>query len=275
MTDWYARAEEAAAAIRRHTSIEPRIALILGSGLGAYAESIEDPTFVPYDQVPHVHTSTVAGHAGRFVIGTRHGLPVMAMQGRLHAYEGHDHDEVVFPLRVMRLLGADTLLVTNAAGGIDPGFVAGDLMAITDHLNLTGRTPLLGPNDERFGPRFPDLTNAYDPELRALAMRVAAGQGVTLQQGVYAGMLGPAYETPAEVRMVQTMGGSAVGMSTVPEVIAARHMGMRVLGISCITNVAAGLGDDVLDHDDVQDVAKRARARFVSLVDGVLEALAA
>lgn len=274
MTDWFALAEEAADAIRRHTSIVPKVALILGSGLGAYANSLEDAVWIPYGEVPHMHVSTVAGHAGRFVVGTRHGLPVIAMQGRLHAYEGHDHAAVVYPLRVMQRLGAETLIVTNAAGGIDASFRAGDLMLITDHLNLTGRTPLLGHNDERFGPRFPDMTDAYDPALRALAAKVGARQELVLREGVYAGMLGPAYETPAEVRMVQALGGHAVGMSTVPEVIAARHMGMKVLGISCITNVAAGLGDDVLDHDDVQDVAAGARTKFVGLVDGVLEALA-
>lgn len=269
----FEQAQAAADVLRRHDPRPPAVALILGSGLGAFAESLESPVFVPYSEVPHVPVSTVAGHAGRFVMGTKHGVGVIAMQGRLHAYEGHDHPTVVFPLRVMRLLGAATLIVTNAAGGIAPGFRAGDLMLITDHLNLTGRTPLLGENDTRFGPRFPDMTDAYSPSLRALAHEVAATLGQTLQEGVYGGMLGPAYETPAEVRMVGILGGHAVGMSTVPEVIAARHMGMQVLGISCITNIAAGLGDDVLDHDDVQEVAARSRARFVALVDGVLARL--
>ncbi|MFT4704190.1 MAG: purine-nucleoside phosphorylase [Bradymonadia bacterium] len=270
MTAWYDRIQEAAAAIQHHDSRVPTVAMILGSGLGSYAESLEDATLIPYGDVPHMHVSTVAGHAGQFVLGTRHGRTVIAMQGRLHAYEGHDHCDVVFPLRVMRALGAQTLIVTNAAGGIAPEHRVGDLMVITDHLNLTGRTPLLGVNDERIGPRFPDMTNAYDPELRAIALSTGVALGLTLHQGVYAGMLGPAYETPAEVRMAGLLGGHAVGMSTVPEVIAARHMSMRVLGISCITNAAAGLSDEVLDHKDVQDVAAMVRKPFMSLVDAVL-----
>jgi purine-nucleoside phosphorylase len=273
MTLSFEDAQSAADVLRARDARVPSVALILGSGLGAFAESLESPTFIPYREVPNVPVSTVAGHAGRFVIGTRHNVGVIAMQGRVHAYEGHEPSAVVFPLRVMRLLGASTLIVTNAAGGIAPGFRAGDLMLITDHLNLTGRTPLLGENDERFGPRFPDMTDAYSPALRALAHEVATTLGQTLREGVYGGMLGPAYETPAEVRMVGALGGHAVGMSTVPEVIAARHMAMQVLGISCITNIAAGLGDDVLDHDDVQHVAAQSRARFVALVDGVLARL--
>ena len=195
------------------------------------------------------------------------------MQGRVHAYEGLGMHEVVHPLRTMWQLGARTLIVTNAAGGVNPAFRPADLMLISDHLNLTGSSPLVGANDERFGPRFPDMTEAYDPALRRLARTQAERLGVTLRDGVYAGMLGPAYETPAEVRMAAALGGDAVGMSTVPEVIAARHLGMRVLGISCITNVAAGLGEGALDHADVTDVAAQARAAFVSLLDGILGGL--
>lgn len=264
------RSREAADWIRTRDTRQPTVALILGSGLGAYADTLEDATRLPYGEIPHFHSSTVAGHSGTLVIGRRHGLTIVAMQGRLHAYEGHTHTEVVFPLRTMWQLGARTLLVTNAAGGMSEGLDAGSLMLIRDHINMTGRSPLVGVNDDRFGTRFPDMMDAYDPALRALAREVAASQGTPLLDGVYAGLLGPTYETPAEIRMLAACGADAVGMSTVPEVIAARHMSMRVLGISCITNRAAGMGDDVLDHDDVQEVARRARARFTSLVDGVV-----
>lgn len=261
---------EAAEWIAERDGRTPSVALILGSGLGAYANTLEEAQRFPYAEIPHFHASTVAGHAGQLVVGTRHGLTIVAMQGRLHAYEGHSHAQVVFPLRTMWQLGARTLLVTNAAGGMGEGLHAGDLMLISDHINMTGRSPLIGVNDERFGTRFPDMIDAYDPELRAIAKSVAEGMKMKLLEGVYAGVLGPTYETPAEVRMLNAMGADAVGMSTVPEVIAARHMKMRVVGISCITNRAAGMGDDLLDHDDVQDVAKRARGRFTELVDRIL-----
>ena len=273
MSTAFETSAESAASVRARTARVPDVALILGSGLGGYADSLEEAVAIPYDEIPHFHASTVKGHAGRLIVGTRFGLDVVAMQGRVHAYEGLGMHEVVHPLRTMWQLGARTLIVTNAAGGVNPAFRPADLMLISDHLNLTGSSPLVGANDERFGPRFPDMTEAYDPALRRLARTQAERLGVTLRDGVYAGMLGPAYETPAEVRMAAALGGDAVGMSTVPEVIAARHLGMRVLGISCITNVAAGLGEGALDHADVTDVAAQARAAFVSLLDGILGGL--
>lgn len=265
----------AAESIAARLDVKPTVALVLGSGLGAYADTLEEAVAIPYDEIPGFHVSTVTGHAGRLVVGRRHGLDVVAMQGRVHAYEGLDMQQVVFPLRTLWQLGARALIVTNAAGGVNPMFRPADLMLIRDHLNLTGGSPLVGANDERFGPRFPDMTAAYDAAYGELARAAAASLGFSLQEGVYAGMLGPAYETPAEVRMVRALGGDAVGMSTVPEVIAARHMGMRVLGISCITNAAAGLGHEVLDHSDVTEVAARVRERFIALVDAILERMEA
>lgn len=256
--------------VHERCAIEPTVALVLGSGLGAWADTLEDRVAIPYADIPGFRRSTVAGHAGQLVIGRRHGVAVAAMQGRVHAYEGATAEEVVFPLRTLWQLGARSLIVTNAAGGVNTDFSPGDLMLIRDHLNLTGDTPLRGPNDERFGARFPDMTNAYDPTLGELARAVAADSGFSLREGVYAGLLGPTYETPAEVRMVRTHGGDAVGMSTVHEVIAARHMGMRVLGVSCITNAAAGVTDRALNHAEVTEAAAGARERFAALVDGVI-----
>ena len=259
--------------VRSRVDRTPTIALILGSGLGAFADELEDAVKIPYGEIPNFHASTVTGHAGQLVVGRKWGLDVVAMQGRVHAYEGLGMKQVVFPLRTMWQLGARTLIVTNAAGGVNPAFKPADLMCIRDHLNLTGDNPLTGENDERFGPRFPDMTTAYTPRLREVAKSVASGLGFDLREGVYAGMLGPAYETPAEVQMVHRLGGDAVGMSTVPEVIVASHMKMEVLGISCITNAAAGLTGEALDHSEVTDVATMVRERFISLVDGVLERL--
>ena len=251
----------------------PDVAMVLGSGLGAYADTLEDARVIRYTEIPHMPLSDVSGHAGNLVIGGRGGKRVVAMQGRAHLYEGHTVKEVVFGVRLLAWLGAKTLIVTNAAGGISPELVAGNLMAITDQINMTGTSSLLGPNDERLGPRFVDMTAAFDPGLIEVAATVAADQGFGLKRGVYAGLLGPAYETPAEVQMLQTLGADAVGMSTVLEVLAARHMGMRVLGISCISNLAAGMGDGPLSHDDVQETARRVRSRFESLLSGVLESM--
>jgi len=270
----FEQSSESAAFIRTQTTTTPEVALILGSGLGHYADRIQGDR-IPYAAIPGFHSSTVQGHSGTLVIGTLNGQSVVAMQGRVHAYEGLSMDAVTFPVRVMWQLGARTLLVTNAAGGMNPAFAPGDLMLIDDQINMTGANPLAGPNDERFGPRFPDMTQAYDPELRALASRVATQGGIDLKRGVYVGALGPTYETPAEVRAFHKLGGDAVGMSTVPEVIVARHMGMRCLGISCITNAAAGLGDGTLNHDEVTDVATRVRPMFISLLDGILRGLTA
>ena len=269
-----ARLEEAVAAVRARTDACPRVALVLGSGLGSFADTLQRATRIPYEEIPGMPVSGVAGHAGRLVIGEAHGVPCVAMQGRVHLYEGHDPAEVVFGLRLMMRLGATIVIVTNAAGGANPALEPGDLMLIDDHLNMTGQSPLLGPNDEALGPRFPDMSEAYDPGLRGLARRVAGELGITLRSGVYAGLLGPSYETPAEIRMLQRLGADAVGMSTVLETIAARHAGARVLGISCVTNKGAGLSAQLLDHSEVQEVADRVRDRFVALLTGVLTALA-
>lgn len=268
-----ARLEAALRGVTERTSARPEVALVLGSGLGGFAETLERPAIIPYSAIPHMPVSSVAGHAGQLVIGESEGMMCVAMQGRVHLYEGHDAADVVFGVRLMLGLGARTLIITNAAGAANPALEPGDLMLIEDHLNLTGRTPLLGQNDDTLGPRFPDMSQAYDAELRKLAHRVAAERGIALRGGIYAGLLGPSYETPAEIRMMQRLGADAVGMSTVLETIAARHAGARVLGISCITNKGAGLSAQLLDHADVQATADRVRDRFVSLLRGVLGAL--
>ncbi len=251
----------------------PEVAMVLGSGLGRYADTLEDARTIPYSQIPHMPLAGVSGHAGNLVVGRRGGKRVAAMQGRSHLYEGHGANDVTFGVRLLAWLGAKTLIVTNAAGGIDSRLRVGDLMAISDQMNLTGTSSLLGPNDEQLGPRFLDMTVAFDPRLIELATSVAADQGFELRRGVYAGLLGPAYETPAEIRMLRTLGADAVGMSTVLEVLAARHMGMRVLGISCISNLAAGVGEGPLSHADVEKTAARVRPRFESLLSGVLGAI--
>jgi purine-nucleoside phosphorylase len=252
---------------------EPRIALVLGSGLGAFADTLSDTVRVPYADVPDMPQSAVPGHAGNFVFGRSAGRELIAMQGRVHMYEGYSAEQVVMGVRLMIALGARTLLVTNAAGGIRPGSNPGQLMLIEDHLNLTGHNCLAGPNDARLGPRFPDMSDAYDPELRTLASAAAARLGISLTSGVYAGLLGPNYETPAEIRMLAGLGAHAVGMSTVQEVLAARHMGARVLGISCITNLAAGLSDHKLSHAEVEATARATRADFERLLRSVIEEL--
>ncbi len=267
------RVQAAAGDVRAHTDRRPAVALVLGSGLGGYADTLEDRVVVPYASIRHMPVSKIVGHAGNLVFGTVGGVEAVAMQGRVHLYEGHPAADVVFGVRLMRALGAETLLITNAAGGCGDGMVAGDLMRITDHLNLTGRNCLEGPNEEAFGPRFPDMSQAYDPALGEMAEAVAKAQGFELRRGVYAGLLGPVYEIPAEIRMLETLGAHAVGMSTVLEVIAARHMGMRVLGVSCITNLAAGISPHALSHDEVTETATRVRERFVGLLSGVLERL--
>jgi purine-nucleoside phosphorylase len=249
------------------------VAMVLGSGLGDYANSLEGAHAIPYGEIPHMPLSSVSGHAGNLVTGRKAGKRIIAMQGRAHLYEGNSPDEVVFGVRLMAMLGAEILIVTNAAGGISPELEAGDLMAITDQLNLTGSSSLVGPNDEQLGPRFLDMTTAFDPSLIETASSVAAALGFELERGVYAGLLGPAYETPAEVRMLGTLGADAVGMSTVLEVLAARHMGLRVLGISCISNLAAGISKSPLSHEEVTETAGRVRSRFESLLSGVLESM--
>jgi purine-nucleoside phosphorylase len=267
------RLQDAEQDVRGVVPGRPRAALVLGSGLGSYADRLLDRTSIPYDAIRGMPPSSVEGHAGNLVFGRAGATTVVAMQGRAHLYEGHGTADVVFGVRLMRRLGAEVVILTNAAGGIDPSFGVGDLMLITDHLNLTGHNCLVGAHDQALGPRFLDMTSPYDAELRATAHGCAAKLGFSLREGVYAGLLGPTYETPAEVRMLQTLGAQAVGMSTVLEVIAARHMGARVLGLSCITNLAAGLGTDPLSHAEVQETAARVRDRFEALLTMILEAL--
>jgi purine-nucleoside phosphorylase len=266
----------ATAAVReRLAGHNPTIGLVLGSGLGAWAEGLADPVAIDYAKIPGFAASTVPGHAGRLVVGRAGAVTCAAMQGRVHYYEGHDLGAVTFPIRVLISLGCTTLIVTNAAGGVNPSYRPGDLVCITDHLHLLPGHPLRGKNDERLGPRFPDMTNAYDPTLRDLAHEVARGQGFELRDGVYACLQGPAYETPAEVRMVRALGADLVGMSTAPEVIVARHQGARVLGLSCVTNLAAGLSGNPLSHTEVTETANQVRARFTALVDGIVARLSA
>lgn len=266
-------AQEAVAYIQPKLTEKPTIGLVLGSGLGVLADEIENPVVIPYHEIPGFTVSTVVGHKGQLVIGSLQGKQVVAMQGRFHYYEGHGLDAVVFPIRVMKQLGVETIIVTNAAGGINESYKPGNLMLIRDHINMTFRNPLIGPNDDTLGPRFPDMSEAYSKSLRAVAKEVAAELGIELQEGVYVGLLGPSYETPAEIRMLRILGGDAVGMSTVPEVIAARHMGMNVLGISCISNMAAGILEQPLSHDEVMETTERVKAQFLSLVNGIVAKL--
>lgn len=252
----------------------PKLGVILGSGLGAFADSLEKAVSIEYRELPDFPTSSVHGHAGRLVLGYRGNVPVVAMQGRVHFYEGYAPWQVAFPARVLCRLGVKHLTVTNAAGGINTGFKVGDLMAITDHLNLAGFNPLVGPNEDALGPRFPDMSHAYDPAAREVLFASAKAVGTSLQQGVYVSLSGPSYETPAEIRMLRTLGGDAVGMSTVPEVIVAQHMGVKVTGISCITNLAAGISDQKLSHDEVSEVANKVKGTFTKLLGRFLDDVA-
>ena len=263
--------EQAVAAIRAHAGGRaPKVGIVLGSGLGDFAERLEERTAIPYAELPHFPKSSVVGHAGRLVLGRIGGEPIVAMQGRVHYYEGFSPSEVVFPIRVLCRLGIHTLVVTNAAGGINPDFAPGDLMAITDHINLSGFNPLRGPNDDRLGPRFPDMSEGYGKALVAKILECGKRLGIDVRSGVYAISAGPSYETPAEIRMLQRLGADAVGMSTVPEVIAARHMGVKVAGISCITNLAAGISAVPLSHEEVGETAARVREVFCGLLAAFL-----
>jgi purine-nucleoside phosphorylase len=263
----YEQVREAVQAVRaRLGTFEPKVGLILGSGLGRFAEGFESPLAIPYADIPHFPRSSVPGHAGRLVRGTVNGTPVIAMQGRVHFYEGYTPAQVIFPVRVLCAMGLRTLIVTNSAGGINRSFSPGDLMAITDHINLAGWSALVGPNDERLGPRFPDMTAAYDPSLTSQLFEVAKAAHIELKRGVYASLMGPAYETPAEIQALRILGADAVGMSTVPEVVAARHMGVRVVGISCITNMAADVGQRPLSHEEVAETANRVATVFGQLL---------
>jgi purine-nucleoside phosphorylase len=266
----YSRAENAARTIRSRTTEEPRIALVLGSGLGGFAEEFKNAVAIPYREIPGFVSSTAEGHAGRLVIGKVDDIPVLAMQGRVHYYEGYSLEEVTFPIRTFKLLGINTLILTNAAGGVNVELTQGALMVISDHLNLMGANPLRGPNDERFGPRFPDMSEVYSRELQELVTEEARGLGITVRRGIYAALTGPSYETPAEIHMVRAIGADAVGMSTVPEAIVARHMGMKVLGISCITNMAAGITENPIDHEEVMETGQRVRETFTQLLRAVI-----
>lgn len=266
----FSKAREATTYIEQQGIEKVEVGLILGSGLGELADEIEHPIIIPYEDIPSFPVSTVEGHAGQLVYGVLGGKKVLALQGRFHYYEGYAMDEVTFPVRVMSMLGTESIIVTNAAGGVNQNFAPGDLMLITDHINSFGTNPLIGPNDDKFGPRFPDLTQAYDSDYQKLVKEVASELNLTLQEGIYYGTTGPTYETPAEVRMIQTVGGDAVGMSTVPEVIVARHAGMRVIGISCISNLAAGMGEQ-LNHEDVITVTTKIRSSFKKLIVNILQ----
>jgi len=269
----YARAEQAARTIRSRTELKPQLALILGSGLGGFADEFVEAVAIPYGEIPGFATSTAEGHAGRLVIGKVGTVPVVAMQGRVHFYEGYSLEEVTFPIRVFKLLGVKRLVLTNAAGGIDIELNQGALMVISDHLNLMGVNPLRGPNDETFGPRFPDLSEAYSRKLQEQAVDEAHKLGVDLRRGIYAALAGPSYETPAEIHMLRGLGADAVGMSTVPETIVARHMGIDVLGISCITNMAAGISDEPINHAEVMETGRRVRETFTKLLRGIISRL--
>jgi purine-nucleoside phosphorylase len=265
--------EDAVAAIRERTPLVPRVAVVLGSGLGGFADRVEDAVEIPYGEIPGWPVSTALGHAGTLVVGTFSGVPVAVMKGRAHLYEGHPASRVVFGVRVLARLGAVTLVLTNACGGIREDLAPGDLVLVSDHVNLQGTSPLVGPNDDTLGPRFPDLSAAYDPALREIAHAAAARLGQSLSEGVYAAWLGPAFETPAEIRMLRTLGGDLAGMSTVPEVLAARHMGLRCLAISCVTNMAAGILPEPIDAEHVLAVGAQAQDRLTALLAEILPAV--
>lgn len=270
LSDLYSRAENAARTIRARTTEQASLAIVLGSGLGGFAEDFEDAVAIPYREIPGFVSSTAQGHVGSLVAGKIEGVPVLAMQGRVHYYEGYSLEEVTFPVRTFKLLGVNTLVLTNAAGGIDVQLSQGALMVISDHLNLMGVNPLRGPNDERFGPRFPDLSEVYARELQELVIEESKALGITTRRGVYAALAGPSYETPAEIHMLRAFGADAVGMSTVPEAIVARHMGLKVLGISCITNMAAGISESPINHDEVMETGQRVRETFTRLLRRVV-----
>ncbi len=268
--DFYEQVQRAADYIREQTDLRPRLGIILGSGLGGLAERLQDAEFIPYGQIPGFPVSHVAGHAARLVLGRMGEREVVAMQGRFHYYEGFSMRELCLPVFVLRALGVTDLVVTNACGAINTDFAPGDLMLLSDHINFSGQNPLMGPNDERFGPRFPDLSRAYDPGLRAFARETAARLEISLREGVYAFYTGPSFETAAEIRAFRALGADTVGMSTVPEVIAANYLGMRVLGMSCITNMATGIAKRPHSHEEVLATAAAAGERFCALTEALL-----
>jgi len=274
MTETFRLAESAATFLLSETSLRPQIGLVLGSGLGAFADQLTESVRIPYAQIPSFPRSTAVGHAGQMVMGQAGDTAVVAMQGRVHLYEGYSAAEAAFPTRVLGRMGVRALILTNAAGGINLAYQQGALVVISDHINLQGQNPLAGPNDERFGPRFPDMTQAYYKPYRAVAVEAARSRQTAIYEGVYAGLLGPSYETPAEIRYLRSIGADLVGMSTIPEVIAARHMGIKVLAISCVTNMAAGILDQTLDHQEVLETAARVQGDFVALLAAVLPRIA-
>jgi purine-nucleoside phosphorylase len=269
----FARAEHAARTLRARFGDEPRVGVVLGSGLAAFADAVDDAVTIPYGEVPGFARSTVEGHPGRLVLGRVGGTAVAVMQGRFHFYEGYTLEEVTFPVRVLGLLGVKSLVLTNAAGGLNTSYKQGSLMLICDHLNLLGASPLRGPNDARFGPRFPDMSEVYDRAYQEIAINEAHEMGTELRRGVYAVLAGPNYETPAEIRMLRALGADAVGMSTVPEALVARHQSLRVLGLSCITNLAAGVLDQPIDHADVMETGERVRETFTELLRRIIPKL--
>ena len=279
--DIFSKAEAAVSYVRQRARVAPGLGIILGSGLGGFASQVQDAVVIPYSEIPHFPQSTVVGHSGKLVLGLIAGVPVAVMQGRVHAYEGYSMDQVTFPARILGLLGCSRLIVTNAAGGIRADIAPGSLMLISDHINLTGQNAALGPNEERFacipgaGQRFFDMTTAYSPRLRKLAKAEAARQQTALVEGVYIAVLGPSYETPAEIRAFRTLGADMVGMSTVHEVIVARHMGLEVLGLSLVTNLAAGVSGEVIHHEEVMDIGRRVEAQFTSLLVALIPQVAA
>lgn len=262
--------QEAADFISKNFSSPPKVGLILGSGLNDLADEITDAVAIPYKEIPHFPSSTAPGHKGQLVIGMLQGTQVITMQGRFHHYEGYDMKVIAFPIRVMKLLGVETLILTNAAGGVNTSFSPGDLMLITDHIKFGGGHPLIGPNDSEFGVRFPDMSKAYTPELQNVVKKAATGLGIKLQEGVYTYLTGPCYETPAEIRMLRTLGADAVGMSTVPEVITASHAGMKVLGISCISNMAAGILDQPITEEEVIEAGQQVKGTFARLLKEII-----
>jgi purine-nucleoside phosphorylase len=272
--DEFSRADQAAQYVLAKTKLRPKIAVVLGSGLGAFADELRDATHIPYQEIPSFPRSTAVGHAGVLAIGKCEGVPVAAMQGRVHMYEGYSPQEVAFPMRVLGRMGVKAAILTNAAGGINLKYKQGCLVVLSDHINLQGRNPLAGPNEERFGPRFPDMTRAHHKPYRQAALEEAHRLGLTCFEGVYAALLGPNYETPAEIRFLRTIGADVVGMSTVAEVIVARQMGIKVLAISCVTNMAAGILDQPINHEEVLETGERVKGQFIALLRAVIPPIA-
>ena len=273
--DDYSRAGEAAEFIRKKLKFQPKIAIVLGSGLGGFADDLTDRTVIPYSKIPHFPTTSAIGHAGNLVVGKMSDVPVAAMQGRVHYYEGHSMQRVTFPMRVFFRMGIKAALLTNAAGGIGSQLKQGCLVVLKDHINLMGTNPVIGPNDDRFGLRFFDMTEAYAADYRRMAVEEGRRQGIDIFEGVYAAVSGPSYETPAEIRFLRTIGADTVGMSTVPEVIVARHCNIKVLAISCVTNLAAGISSQPINHEEVLETGERVRGQFVGLLKALLPRMAA